>query len=301
MDRKFPFIAVTSRLLLACTMRIRQAILGATLAALGLAMSVLAAAAAEFTFEGVVAPRQTLEIANQIDGVVQQIHVTPGQRVRAGELLVTLEDADAEIELAIAKAALKEAEARKTQAHEIAQRRQALASKGAATRAAARDLQLGATIASAVADRATANLRKAELALTRTRVRAPISGTVGQVRVSPGAFVEAEGGTVLLEINTLDPVLVSYTVSYEDRQRALEAAGVKSIAQLFGRLELGLRLPSGASYPHAGRTLYESDRIEEAAGGITVWGEFPNPDRTLVPGLPITITSRVRPAPDQER
>ena len=294
MDRKLLFVSRTSRLL-------RDAVLGTTLIVLGLGAPALSAAAAEFTFEGVVAPRQTLEIANQIDGVVEQIHITPGQRVQAGDLLVTLEDTDAKIEVAIAKAALKEAVAREAQARETAERRQALASKGAASRAAARDLQLGATIASASADRARAGLKKAELALTRTRVHAPISGTVGRVRVAQGAFVEAEGGSVLLDISTLDPVLVSYTVSYEDRQRALKAAGVTSIAQLFGRVELDLILPSGASYTHAGRTLYESARIEEASGGITVWGEFPNPERTLVPGLRITLTSRVQPTSHREQ
>lgn len=273
----------------------------AAIAFVAYAASVIAAAAAEFTFDGVVAPRQTVQIANQIDGVVERIHVTPGQRVQAGELLVSLEDTDAEIELAIAKAALNEAEARHAQAQEIAARRQTLASTGAATKAAARDLQLGATIASAAADRARANLKKAELALARTRVRAPIAGTVGPVRVAQGAYVEAEGGTVLMEMNTLDPVLVSYTVSYEERQRALKAAGVKSIAQLFGRVELNLQLPSGEAYPHAGRTLYESARIEQTAGGITVWGEFPNPDGTLVPGLRITLTSRVQPASSLEQ
>ncbi len=282
-------------------MKLRRTIGGAALSILAFAVFSMAAAAAEFTFDGVIAPRQTVQVANQIDGVVQRIHVKPGQRVRAGELLASLEDTDAEIELAIAKAALSEAEARQAQAEESAERRQRLASTGAATKAAARDLQLGAAIARAARDRAWANLKKAELALARTQVRSPITGTVGPVRVSQGAYVEAEGGTVLMEMNTLDPVLVSYTVSYADRQRALQVAGVKSITELFDRIELGLRLPSGEIYPQAGRALYESARIEERAGGITVWGEFPNPDGTLVPGLRVTLTSRVQPVSSLEQ
>ena len=254
----------------------------------------------EYTFKGKVAPWQTLEIANQINGVVEKFHVTPGQRVKPGDLLVSIDDTDARIDVSIAKASLKEAQARLELARDVAGRRSALAATGAGTAAAARDREMEATVAVAAAERARANLAKANLALERTRIRTPISGTVGQLRVSEGAFVEAEGGTVLLDINRLDPILVSYTVAYKDRQSAHQAAGGRSVDDLLDRLQLTIQLPSGEAYGHTGRALYESARIDPATGGLTVWGEFPNPLRTLVPGLDVTIHSKILPAGEAE-
>ena len=75
--------------------------------------------------------------------------------------------------------------------------------------ARAKQTAIEVEIARAIVARKESALSRAELALSRTHVVAPISGTVGRPHVAPGAFVEAKAGTVLAEIATLHPILVA--------------------------------------------------------------------------------------------
>jgi membrane fusion protein (multidrug efflux system) len=271
---------------------IRQTVAAFLLAILVASPQALAERRTEWTFAGRVVPRQTVEVANRINGVVHSIHVVSGQRVGQGDLLVSLDDADARIDLKVAEAELAEARARLDLANDLARRQRELASRGTAPEARAVERSLEAAIAAAVVSRAEARLRLARLALSRTEVRAPIDGTIGQLKVATGAFVEAEGGTVLLELVQLDPALVAYSVPYADRMDAMAAAGAASVAGLLARLRLTLRLPNGRNHPHAGRALFESSRIDPNTQALTVWGAFPNADRTLLPGLAVQVVSR---------
>jgi len=63
--------------------------------------------------------------------------------------------------------------------------------------------------------------------------------------VAPGAFVEAAAGSVLAEIAQLDPVLVSFSVPYTERQRAFDKAGTSVAAEVFQHSTISLELPSG--------------------------------------------------------
>ena len=263
------------------------------LAFMSAAGAAIAQPTGEWVFSGQVAPRQTVEVANQINGIVKQIHVVAGQRVRRGELLVSLDDADAKIEHAVASATLEEANAKLALANDVAARQKQLLASGTGREALATERSLQAAISKAVVKQAEARLAAAELALARTRVTAPIDGTVGRLRVATGAFVEVESGTVLLEIVQLDPVLVSYSVPYDVRQQAMTRAGTSTVAELLKRLRLSIELPGGKTYSQEGRALFESARIEPDSKEMKVWGEFPNADRVLVPGLQVRVNSRL--------
>ena len=63
--------------------------------------------------------------------------------------------------------------------------------------------------------------------------------------MAPGAFVEAAAGSVLAEIAQLDPVLVSFSVPYTERQRAFDKADTSVAAEVFQHSTISLELPSG--------------------------------------------------------
>lgn len=252
-----------------------------------------AAYAAELTFDGVVEPRQRVQVANQISAVVKSINVAPGEHVEKGDMLFELDPAAFEIDLAEARARLAEAKARLLLAEDVEQRQRELLDRGSGLAAKARQSEIEVEIARAVAAREKSALAHAELALERTRVRAPISGTMGRPQVAPGAFVEAEGGTQLGEIVALDPILVAYRVSYADRQSFLALAGTSSAKKLFGKITLSLTLPSKETYAHTGQPRFESAEIDPSTGVLTTWGEFPNPDGTLIPGLQVRVRSTI--------
>ncbi len=244
-------------------------------------------------FDGRVEPMRQVQIANQITGRISEVHVRPGQRVEQGDVLISIERADFEIAVDAAEAALAEARARLELAEDVADRLTRLVRRGTGAEANATQSALEVEIAKAAVAGSRASLAAAKLALERTQIRAPISGVVQVSLVTPGAFVEAEGGTIVGKIVEVDPVRVAYSISYADRQRALIAAGTTSVDELFSRISLSLKLPSGATYPHTGRPIFESAALDGKTGMLTTWGEFPNPDNTLIPGLDVTVMSKV--------
>jgi membrane fusion protein, multidrug efflux system len=114
---------------------------------------------------------------------------------------------------------------------------------------------------------------------------------ISDFAAEPGAFVEA--GTVLAEIAQLNPILVSFYVPYDERQRAFEKVGTSIAEELFKRSTLSLELPSGREYQHSGKPEYQGGQIDQSTSMMTIWAEFPNPDHILVPGLKVRVVSHL--------
>jgi RND family efflux transporter MFP subunit len=114
-------------------------------------------------------------VATRLSAAVRAVHVQEGQQVQAGQLLVSLGDADLRGQLGAAEAALATASA-----HE--RRIRALAEQRAATPA---ELE-GATAQRAQAAAAVAAVKAN---LEYTALRAPFAGTVQSRRVEPGDLV----------------------------------------------------------------------------------------------------------------
>jgi membrane fusion protein, multidrug efflux system len=247
----------------------------------------------EQKFDGVVAPRLWAQVVPQLDGVISRILVAPGQRVAKGDILFEMDGEEFAIDVRIAQADLAEARARLNLAEDAAQRQAELVKKNSTPKELARHTELDVEIARANVARNEAALAKAQLALSRTHIAAPLGGTVGRPKVAPGAFVEAQTGTVLAEIAQLDPVLVSFSVPYAERQQAFEKAGTSVVAEVFQRSKLSLELPSGRTYEHAGKAEHSVAVIDQATDMLTLWAVFPNPDNVLIPGLKVRVVFRL--------
>jgi membrane fusion protein (multidrug efflux system) len=113
-------------------------------------------------------PATSLELVAQVDGVVSNIAVKPGDKIPAQSEAVRLESTERQLELDRAKAA-----------YHVSQLEQAAANAQAAE------------LASARLDVAKFELRLAEHRLEQTMIRAPLTGTITRVHVVPGQFVRA--------------------------------------------------------------------------------------------------------------
>jgi RND family efflux transporter MFP subunit len=150
-------------------------------------------------------------LSTRIAASIKRVHVTEGQRVAAGALLVSLADEDLQGALKAAQAGLAAAQ---TQERRI----QALLKQNAAI--------------PAEQDQAETHLAQAQAALAQvqanlgyTRIRAPFAGVIQSRMVSEGAF--AGPGTPLVEM---------------EGQSALELVGSVSETEAKG-LRIGLEVP----------------------------------------------------------
>lgn len=281
----------------------RRAPIAARLTAVAIAVGALtypssdhvwAAEPVKLFYVGTVEPRQRVQVANQINGVVSKVLVSAGEHVELGQPLFEMDAEPFKIDVMMARAELDEARARLRLAEDVAGRQSRLLERGTGALARAKQTGIEVDVALAAAARQEGNLARAELALARTRVVASISGIVGRPRIAPGTFVEAKAGSALAEIVQLDPVLVAYRVPYTDRQQALKTAGLTSPREMFGGIVLSLKLPSGRVYAHRGTPKFESAEVDRTSGMLTTWGEFPNPDGILVPGLEVRVQAQIQ-------
>lgn len=121
---------------------------------------------------------------------VRAIHVEVGDAVKAGQTLALLEDDDVLLDLETARARADDATAQFERIEDLRQREFVSPSEHDAARAEKR--------------RAVAELKRAELNLSRTRVRAPFSGVVSRRYVRVGELVEE--GMALFRVTAMSPL-----------------------------------------------------------------------------------------------
>lgn len=128
---------------------------------------------------------ESVLIRPEVAGRVSKIHFEDGVRVKAGDLLVSLDDALIQAELAQSEAEARLADSNRQRAEDL------FAQRFISSRALD-EARANASIAAARRD-----LAKARLA--RTQIRAPFSGQVGLRQVSPGGYVKEGEALVSLE------------------------------------------------------------------------------------------------------
>lgn len=159
-------------------------------------------------------------ISPQVEGYVRSIPAAENQLVHAGDVLVEIDPTDYQSRVAAARAALAEAEgARASQqagralaAADVARYRP-LAERGLLSPARMQQLEIqarqaggGAAASQAAVEAAQAQLAQAELDLTRTTIRAPIDGVVGDRQVQLGQLVRT--GAPLMSVVPVQSVYV---------------------------------------------------------------------------------------------
>ncbi|MFQ5536863.1 MAG: efflux RND transporter periplasmic adaptor subunit [Gemmatimonadota bacterium] len=137
----------------------------------------------------------------QVEGKVEDVRVRENQAVDAGALLVVLDSTDLALKVAQVKADLLTAQA---------DFRQMILFDDEIADPQVREERERIARTRSQLDQREVALRQAELALARTRVRAPFAGRVGDLRVVPGQFVNP--GTELLTMVELDPIKVEVQV-----------------------------------------------------------------------------------------
>src|SRR5207237_7918972 len=125
------------------------------------------------------------------------VKVKEGDRVKAGDVLVELDDAAERAAFAAAKARANAAKARLATTKTQFEREKRLADQGASPRSTVEDLQNQLAAAQADADAADAEARNLSVNLEHASILAPISGVVVGKPVEAGELVGAGSGPVL--------------------------------------------------------------------------------------------------------
>lgn len=142
---------------------------------------------------GVIRPVTGAEVnvGSRISGTVVSLPVAVGDRVEIGQLLAELDATALEAQAAEARADVALSEPRIELAESILARRQKLAEKGLASVEDLDTAKNNRAVARAQLEADKTRLRSAEIALSYTRVTAPINGVVAEVSTREGETVAA--------------------------------------------------------------------------------------------------------------
>jgi membrane fusion protein, multidrug efflux system len=147
-------------------------------------------------------------LSTRVGAAVREVHVREGQRVSAGQLLVSLSDADVRGALAAAETGLAAASAHERRIRALVEQRAATASE--------------LDLAGAQRAQAEAAVAAARATLAYTELRAPFAATVQARRVEPGGLVGPGQPLLELEGDALD--LVATVTEGEARGLAIGGA-----------------------------------------------------------------------------
>lgn len=209
------------------------------------------------TAVGTLRSGESVVIKPEIDGRVVEIGFDEGQPVTKGQVLLALDGAVNQAEVASAQAAVDLAKA-------DFERQSELSRRGSGTRASL-DQALG-EMRTAEAALALAQARMGKLTL-----RAPFDGIVGLRDVSLGDFIES--GDAIVNLEQIDPLKVDFRVA-ENFLAAVNAGQTIEVAvDAFGQARF------------IGQVYAIDPLIDESGRSILLRAKLPNTEGKLRPGL----------------
>jgi membrane fusion protein (multidrug efflux system) len=145
---------------------------------------------------------------------------------------------------------------------------------------------------------AGALLRQAELNVSYTEIRSPVTGIAGLAQVRVGNLVGQDGPTLLTTVSEVDPVRVNFPMSEIDyvksaeRLKQLDGRDRAWAEAQFKKLDVGqgqddaleLVLADGSVYAHRGVIVAVNRQVDATTGTIQLQALFPNHDNVLRPG-----------------
>ncbi|WP_318500580.1 efflux RND transporter periplasmic adaptor subunit [Photobacterium leiognathi] len=224
------------------------------------------------------------EVRPQVSGIITDRGFTEGSDVKKGQSLYSIDSASYNAAYLSAKAELAKTQATLDSAKALAIRSKKLVERGAISKQTYDDNQAAYKVAIASLEVAKANVNKAKIDLDYTKVKAPISGRIGQSSVTPGALVNAGQSQVLATIQQLDPINIDIAQSSAQLLR-LKAALKQGQLQASQNADVELILEDGTVYQHHGVLQFAEVNVDPNTGSVTLRAEFPNPEGILLPGM----------------
>jgi len=232
---------------------------------------------------GTVEPEHSVQVRAQVSGVLQSVMFKEGDRVQAGQALFQIDPRTFRAQYNQAQAALARDKAQLENARAQQERLEPLLKREFITR---QEYDVAVTSAKSLeatvqADQAVAE--QARIQLDFASIRAPISGRTGTLAVKPGNLVPAAGGgTPLVTINSMDPILVAFSIP--ERQLE-EIRRYQSDAEM--RIEI---LPDRSGPPAAdGKLVFIDNTVTQQTGTVLLKTRVANSKEAIWPGQFVNV------------
>jgi membrane fusion protein (multidrug efflux system) len=241
------------------------------------------------------------DIRARVRGFLRAQSYKDGARVKAGELLFTIEATEYTAAVASARASVERAKVARDRNRIQLERDQGLLKSGMISQQDLDNATAGLADTEAQVAASEAALQTAALNLSYTQIRAPIEGVAGLALVRVGNLVGQDGPTLLTTVSQTDPIRINFSISevdyvrHPERFRHMETRDLAWARKQLAGLDSGgtaeggdpgveIALADGSVYPHRGVIVTANRQIDASTGTIQVQALAANPEGLLRPG-----------------
>jgi RND family efflux transporter MFP subunit len=244
-------------------------------------------------YTGTIEASEKVELRARVQGFLNEIKFSPGQRVKKDDLLFVIDKREYQAQLAQIKAMTESSKAKLDLAETTLERVKEAFKQGGASDLEVREQQAARDEAQAALDLSRAKLEQAQLDLDYCEVRSPIDGRVGRNLVDVGNLVGRGESTLLAEVVEISPAYVSLDVSESDvlKVRRMRQGNGEAEKLEPGQIAPGVWRPSELAladdpdYAIKGRVDYVAPQMDTQTGTLKVRTEYANTSEELLPGL----------------
>jgi len=229
-------------------------------------------------YTGITKANSTQDVKARVSGVLKEIYFKDGEDVQKGEKLFKIEQEEYIAALNAAKAKKEQDEASLKLAIADVNRYTPLVNEGLAPRATLEQYQAQLARLKAAISGDNAKISQAELELSYTIVKAPISGKVSARRVDIGNLVGQGESTLLTTIVNIDPIYAYFSPSQDDFrlfQKYREKEKSPAFIELKGSQE-EIRLD--------GYVDFENNEVDPLTSTLTMRATIYNKKKSILPG-----------------
>lgn len=237
---------------------------------------------------GSVLSLHSVVIRPQIDGILTKLLVKEGQLVKAGDLLATIDDRSIRASLDQAKAQLGESQAQLQVALVNLKRYKDLSVDDGVSKQTYDQQQALVNQLKATAQGNQAAIDSAQVQLSYTQIRSPVTGRVGIRTVDEGNFLRMSDTQGLFSVTQIDPIAVEFSLPQQmlpTLQGLIAAPTQASVDAYMGADTDG---QTGDLLGEGHLSLIDN-QISSTTGTLRAKAEFNNASQRLWPGQLVTI------------
>jgi multidrug efflux system membrane fusion protein len=225
-----------------------------------------------------------VNIKSQVTGEMKEVHFKDGDIVKKGDMLFTIDPSSYKATLDKAEAQLIQDLANLKLNKDTLERNRKLLAKELISQQNFEQYETNVTASEAMIKLDNANIDLAKINLAYCYIAAPTDGVCGKRQVDPGNIVTANNGPTLVNIKTVDPLYVDFTIPERNLDNVRDAMAKGQL-----KVVIAVERANEEANSREGTLHFVDNSVDNTTGTILLRASVPNADTRLWSGQFVNV------------